>query len=228
MMSVPFRRHVIAATLVLLALGAFPLAAQDYPSKNIRVIVPFPAGGGTDVVARVVVPKIAEQLKHTMYVDNIGGASGSLGHEAVARAAPDGYTLLLATASTIATNPLISKVPWNPVNDFTPIGMITVDPMPLVVTPSLPTKNIQELIALAKAKPDTLTRVFRHRLGAASCRRVAQGPGRDQDAARAVQGRRSSTERPDRRACLADVQLAWRDRRARGVGADSADRIRRA
>jgi tripartite-type tricarboxylate transporter receptor subunit TctC len=151
------RRALIAATVTLGVFVASPVVADDYPSKNIRIVVPFPAGGGTDVVARVVVPKLAEELKHTVYIDNIGGASGSLGHEAVARAAPDGYTLLLATASTIATNPLISKVPWDPVKDFSPIGMVSVDPMPLVVTPSLPVNNVQELIALAKAKPDSLT-----------------------------------------------------------------------
>ncbi|MBI2958762.1 MAG: tripartite tricarboxylate transporter substrate binding protein, partial [Betaproteobacteria bacterium] len=147
--------HVAAAALI--ALGAAPLAAQDYPAKTIRVVVPFPPGGGTDVVARVVVQKLSEALKNPVIVDNVAGASGSIGHEAVARAAADGYTLLMATASTIATNPLVSKVPWDPLKDFTPIAMIVVDPMPLVVTPSLPAKNVKELIALAKQKPGALT-----------------------------------------------------------------------
>jgi tripartite-type tricarboxylate transporter receptor subunit TctC len=149
-----FARIAVAA---LLALGAGPLAAQDYPVKTIRVVVPFPPGGGTDVVARVVVQKLAEALKQAVIVDNVAGASGAIGHEAVARAAADGYTLLMATASTIATNPLVSKVPWDPLKDFTPIAMIVVDPMPLVVTPSLPAKNVKELIALAKQNPGKLT-----------------------------------------------------------------------
>ena len=151
------RRLLVAGAAALLALGAAPLAAQDYPSKNIRVVVPFPPGGGTDVVARIVVEKLTEALRHPVIVDNIAGASGSIGHDAVARAAPDGYTLLVATGSTIATNPLVSKVPWDPVKDFTPIGMLVVDPMPLVLHPSVPAKNVRELIALAKAKPGALT-----------------------------------------------------------------------
>jgi tripartite-type tricarboxylate transporter receptor subunit TctC len=151
------RRHVIASALALASIGSSRAFAQDYPSKNIRVVVPFPPGGGTDVVARIVVQRLAETLKNTVYVDNIGGASGSLGHEAVARAAPDGYTLLMATASTIVTNPLVSKVPWDPVKDFTPIAMLAVDPMPLVLNPSVPADNVQELIALAQKEPGKLT-----------------------------------------------------------------------
>ena len=149
-------RIVLAGVAALIALGVSPLAAQDYPTRTIRMVVPFPAGGGTDTVARIVAQKLGEALKHTVIIDNIGGASGALGHEAVARAAADGYTLLLATASTIATNPLVSKVSWDPVKDFTPVAMIVVDPMPLVLNPSVPAKNVKELIALAKSKPGTL------------------------------------------------------------------------
>jgi tripartite-type tricarboxylate transporter receptor subunit TctC len=145
------------AAFGLAALGPAPLAAQDYPNRTIRLVVPFPAGGGTDTVARVLAQKLNEAVKQTVIVDNVGGASGAIGHEQVARAAPDGYTLLLATASTIATNPLISKVSWHPVNDFSPIAMVVVDPMPLVVAPSLPAKTVPELIALAKQKPGELS-----------------------------------------------------------------------
>jgi tripartite-type tricarboxylate transporter receptor subunit TctC len=157
MMSSASRRQVIAGALALASAGTSRALAQDYPSKNIRVVVPFPPGGGTDVVARIIVQKLGEALKNTVYIDNIGGASGSLGHEAVARAAPDGYTLLMATASTMATNPLVSKVPWNPVKDFTPVAMLVVDPMPLVLNPSVPANTVQELIALAKKEPGKLT-----------------------------------------------------------------------
>jgi tripartite-type tricarboxylate transporter receptor subunit TctC len=153
------RRRVLlaAASTILLTLAPLPAAAQDWPSKNIRLVVPFPAGGGTDTVARVLAQKLNEALKQTVIVDNVGGASGAIGHEQVARAAPDGHTILLATASTISTNPLISKVTWHPVNDFTPVAMVVVDPMPLVVAPSLPVKTVPELIALAKQKPGELT-----------------------------------------------------------------------
>jgi tripartite-type tricarboxylate transporter receptor subunit TctC len=153
------RRFALRSLIVAagLAFAVTPLAAQDYPSRNIRLVVPFPAGGGTDAVARILVPKLSEALKHTVYIDNIGGASGSIGHETVARAQPDGYTLLMATASTIATNPLISKVPWDPVKSFTPVSMLVVDPLPLVLNPAVPANNVKELIALAKAKPGELT-----------------------------------------------------------------------
>jgi len=146
---------LLAAACALLVTS--PLVAQDYPSRNIRLVVPFPAGGGTDTVARILAPKLGEALKQTIIIDNVGGASGSIGHEAVARAPADGYTLLMATASTIATNPLISKVPWDPVKSFTPVSMLVVDPMPLIVSLSVPAGNVAELVALAKSKPGALT-----------------------------------------------------------------------
>jgi tripartite-type tricarboxylate transporter receptor subunit TctC len=148
---------LFAVAAACLTLAITPLAAQDYPARNIRLIVPFPAGGGTDTVARILVPKLSDALKQTIIIDNIGGASGSIGHEAVARAQADGYTLLMATASTIATNPLISKVPWDPIKSFTPVSMLVVDPMPLILNPSVPASNVSELVALAKSKPGELT-----------------------------------------------------------------------
>jgi tripartite-type tricarboxylate transporter receptor subunit TctC len=156
--SLPLARFFVVA-LVVSALIALPEAganAQEYPNKTIRLVVPFPAGGGTDTVARIVAQKLGQTLRQTVIVDNIGGASGALGHEAVARAPADGYTLLMATASTIATNPLVSKVSWDPVKDFAPVAMLVVDPMPLVVHPSVPAKNVKELIALAKERPGAL------------------------------------------------------------------------
>ena len=156
MHSPRFRQWLLTMSAVL-TLGLASADAQDYPARSIRMVVPFPAGGGTDTVARLVAQRLGDAFKQTVVVDNIGGASGALGHEAVARAAPDGYTLLAATASTIATNPLVSKVSWDPVVDFTPIAMLTIDPMPLVVHPALPVRNVRELIALAREKPGTLT-----------------------------------------------------------------------
>jgi tripartite-type tricarboxylate transporter receptor subunit TctC len=149
--------RAIVATAALVLLGPLAASAQDYPSRNIRLVVPFPAGGGTDALARLLVQRMSDALKQTIIIDNIGGASGSLGHEAVARAQPDGHTLLMATASTIATNPLISKVPWDPVKSFTPIAMLTLDPLPLILNPAVPVSNVRELVALAKEKPGTLT-----------------------------------------------------------------------
>ena len=153
----PFGWLSAIAAAACVMLGSPATSAQEYPSRNIRLVVPFPAGGGTDTVARILVQKMSDALKQTIIIDNVGGASGSLGHEAVARAQPDGHTLLMATASTIATNPLISKVPWDPVKSFTPIAMLTIDPLPLVLNPSVPASNVRELVALAKEKPGGLT-----------------------------------------------------------------------
>ena len=125
-------------------------AASGWSFPSRRAAAPTRSRASSD-------PKLSEALKQTVIIDNIGGASGSLGHEAVARAAADGYTLLMATASTIATNPLISKVPWDPVKSFTPVSMLVVDPMPLILNPSLPANNVKELVALAKSKPGELT-----------------------------------------------------------------------
>jgi tripartite-type tricarboxylate transporter receptor subunit TctC len=155
--SVFHRALRISAAATYIALALAPAAAEDYPSHNIRLIVPFPAGGGTDIAARVIMPKLGEALKQTIVIDNVGGASGSIGHEMVARAPADGYTLLMATASTMATNPLIDKVPWDPVKSFTPISMLIVDPLPLILNPAVPANNVKELIALAKSEPGQLT-----------------------------------------------------------------------
>ena len=153
------RRAILQSALLAAGcvLAGQPAFAQDYPSRNIRLVVPFPAGGGTDTVARILAGKLGDALKTTIIIDNVGGASGSIGHDAVARAQPDGYTLLMATASTIATNPVISKVPWDPVKSFTPVSMLVVDPLPLILNPQVPAGNVRELVALAKEKPGTLT-----------------------------------------------------------------------
>jgi len=143
-----------AAASVLLSPHT-PLAAQSdrYPERPIRLIQPFPAGGGADVAARYLAPLLTERLGQSVVVDNRGGAGGAIGTELAARATPDGYTLLMSTASTIVINPLINKVAFDPEKDFDAIASIAVIPLVLVVHPTVPAKSVQDLIRLAKAQP---------------------------------------------------------------------------
>jgi len=146
-------------TLAGLALGCAlacdPGAAQEsYPSKPVRIVVSFAAGGPTDQVARVMSAKLTELLGQTFLVENKTGAGGNLGAAEVARAAPDGYTLLMATVSTHAINPgLYKNMPYDPVKDFAPVGQVGVTPCVLAVHPSLPVTDVKQLIALLKANP---------------------------------------------------------------------------
>lgn len=129
-------------------------AADTYPSRPVRMICPSVPGGTTDLAARIVAQKLSEDWKQQVVVDNRGGASGVIGTELAARAASDGYTLLLGTMSTHAVNPAFSKhVPYDPVKDFTPVSLVVSAPQMLAVHPSLPAKSAKDLIALAKAKP---------------------------------------------------------------------------
>ncbi|CAN7770078.1 tripartite tricarboxylate transporter substrate binding protein [Variovorax sp. LjRoot84] len=152
-------RKLIAAVSALglagpLALALAPAQAADYPDKPIRLITPFPPGGGTDAVARIVGDKLAELLGQAVVVDNKGGAGGSLGTEQAARAAPDGYTLVLGSSATHAVNPsLYSKLGYDPIADFAPVSPVASTPLLLMVSPSMQVKNVAELIALAKTKP---------------------------------------------------------------------------
>ena len=131
--------------------------AQAYPAKPIRIIVPFSAGGGTDIVARAVAQKLNESWGQPVIVDNRVGASGMIGAEAVAKSPADGTTLLMASPAEIAVNHhLYSKVSYNPERDFAPITLVAVTPLVVAVYSALPAKSIQELVALAKAKPGTL------------------------------------------------------------------------
>ena len=142
---------VLAAVVVM----ASPAAAQSvrYPTRPVRMIVPLPPGGSTDILARIVAQKFTDGLGKTVIVDNRPGTGTSLGNELVARATPDGYTLLFASAS-IATNvPLYPKLPFHPVRDYTPIGTVGQSFYVLIVQPSLGINSAQELIAMAKAKP---------------------------------------------------------------------------
>jgi tripartite-type tricarboxylate transporter receptor subunit TctC len=153
------KRRVVPCTLALAAsLLAPPTFAQGYPNQAVKLVVPFVAGGGVDVAARIIAPKLAEELGQPVVIENRGGAGGALGAAAVAQAAPDGYTILFGTASTHGTNPAIyAKLPYDPVRDFTPIIICTTSPSLLVVPPTLPVKSAAELIALARSKPGELS-----------------------------------------------------------------------
>jgi tripartite-type tricarboxylate transporter receptor subunit TctC len=129
-------------------------AQEHYPSKSVRMVVPFAAGGPTDTVARVVGAKMADLLGHPFVVENRAGAGGNLGADVVARSAPDGYTVLMGTVSTHAINPgLYKKIPYDPVRDFAPVGQVGVTPILLAVHPSVPARDVQGLIALIRANP---------------------------------------------------------------------------
>jgi len=143
----------------LIALFAWcsQLFAQAYPGKPVRIIVPYSAGGGTDIVARAVGQKLSEAWGQSVIVDNRAGASGMIGAEAVAKAPADGYTLLMATPPEVAVNHhLYSKISYRPERDFAPITLIAVTPLVIAVHPGVPARNMQQLVALAKAKPGTL------------------------------------------------------------------------
>ena len=129
--------------------------ARDYGSRPIRLIVPVPPGGSTDIVARIIAAGLVESSGFRVVVDNRGGAGGVIAADMVARAAPDGYTLLFAYAS-FTTTPFLGKVPYDPYRDFSPITLAAVNPLLLVVNPSLPVTNVKDLIALAKSRPKGL------------------------------------------------------------------------
>ena len=130
--------------------------AADYPTKPIRLIVPWPPGGGTDVFARVIGQKLSESVGYTVVVDNRPGASGNIGAEMVAKSPADGYTIMLATI-TLATNPSMYKsLGFDPIKDFAPITLVAGVPHVLVVSPSLPVNSVKDLVALAKAEPGKL------------------------------------------------------------------------
>ncbi len=147
-------RFVAAASFALLA-GAGACHAQDYPSRPIRLVVPFPPGGPNDFVARAIGQKLSESLGQPVVVDFRGGAAGNIGTDTVAKAAPDGYTLLI-TSSGFAIAPATTKLPFDPIRDFAPISQTTAGHDVLIVNPALPVKSVKELIALAKQKPGKL------------------------------------------------------------------------
>ena len=145
--------HLILAVIIALVSSAAALA-QSFPNKPIRLIVPFPPGGPTDIVARPLAQLLGEALKQPVVIENKGGAGGSIGADLVAKSAPDGYTLFMATVGTHAINAaLYRKLPYDPVKDFTPIALVASAPVAVVVNPAAQIGSVQDLIAQAKANP---------------------------------------------------------------------------
>lgn len=144
----------VAILGLVVSVGA---VAQDYPSKPLRLIVPFPPGGVTDIVARAVAAKLAIELGQSVVVENRAGASGVIGAEAGARSPADGYTLVMGNISTLAINPVtFAKLPYDPIASFDPISMVAIQPLIVAVHPSLPVKSLSELVQYAKSQPGKL------------------------------------------------------------------------
>ncbi len=147
----------VAAALPVV-LGAPVLAQDSYPVKPVRFIVPYPPGGSSDVLARVIGQKLTDALGRQVVVENRPGATGNIGHELVAKAPPDGYTLLLTTKSQLVNNPyLFKKLPFDPLNDFSLLSLIATAGHVLVVHPAVPARSVKELVALAKSRPGKLS-----------------------------------------------------------------------
>lgn len=157
-MKISVARSIAAAFgFVLALLGAAGAMAQGYPTKPIRMIVPYPPGGPTDVQARVVAQKLGELLGQPVVIENRGGAGGMLGSAVVAKSEPDGYTLLMGASGPQAIGPLMAKEPpYDPVKDFTPLSLVSYSPLLLVTHPKLQTRSVRDVIALAKQKPGKL------------------------------------------------------------------------
>ena len=145
---------IAAACCVWCVVGV--AAAQNYPTKTIRIIVPYPAGGASDILARLLSAKLNDVFGQTLIVDNRPGANGNIGADLVAKSPPDGYTLLLADLGALTISPSIYKLPFDVVKDFAPVTMVTYSPHLLAVHPAVPVKTVKELVALAKSKPGLL------------------------------------------------------------------------
>ncbi|HXX85881.1 MAG TPA: tripartite tricarboxylate transporter substrate binding protein [Casimicrobiaceae bacterium] len=142
---------------LVLVVVAFSAWAQAYPNHSIRLVVPFPAAGTTDILARLVAQRLTETMGQSVVVDNRPGAAGNIGSDVVAKAPADGYTLLMCTVSTHAINPnLYAKIPFDHIRDFAPVILVAAVPNVLVVNPSLPVYTVADLIKLAKSKPGTI------------------------------------------------------------------------
>ena len=155
------------AAALLLTLAAPGAWSQAYPSKPIKLISPYPPGGGTDAAARIIAQALGDQMGQQVVVDTRGGASGLIGTELAAKSAPDGYTIVLGNVAPLAILPAsTSKLPYDPIRDFSPISLVALSDYVLTVHPSLPAKSVKELLALAKANPDKLTYASSGNLGA--------------------------------------------------------------
>jgi tripartite-type tricarboxylate transporter receptor subunit TctC len=150
----PISRYLLCLFFVVQGLGAF---AQAWPTKPIKIIVPYPPGGTSDILARSVGQKLAESLGQPFVIENKPGATGNIGADFVAKSPPDGYTLLLADIGSLAIAPSVTAaLPFDPVKDFAPVVMVAYSPHVLAVHPSVPASNVKELVAFLKAKPDSL------------------------------------------------------------------------
>jgi tripartite-type tricarboxylate transporter receptor subunit TctC len=148
--------RLVCSVAVLGAVPAGIHAQQPYPAKPIRMIVPFAPGGNTDIIARIVAPKMSENLGQQIIIDNRGGAGSIIGSEIAAKSPPDGYTLLMASAGHVINPAMVKKLPYDSIKDFAPISIVADVPTAFVVHPSLPVKNVKEFIALARARPGQL------------------------------------------------------------------------
>ncbi len=150
-------RHLAPALTAALLAFCSALGAQTFPDKPVRIVVPFGTGSAVDTIARVVGAQVAEQIGQPVIIDNRTGANGIIAAEAVARSAPDGYTLFMPNDGMMAANPaMYAKLPYDPLKDFLPVTLFSTVPLVLVVNPSVPAKNLAEFVALAKAKPDSI------------------------------------------------------------------------
>src|SRR6185295_4113463 len=150
--------RIAFAAIVAIGCVAGNAQAQDYPTQPVKLVVPFPAGGGTDALARWFAKGLEQRFGQPFVVENRAGAGTTLGAGYVATQPPDGYTIMLGTSSTYSIAPNVyKKVPFDPVKDFSPIGLIAEVPFVLVVNPSLPVKSVIDLVALAKSKPGELS-----------------------------------------------------------------------
>jgi tripartite-type tricarboxylate transporter receptor subunit TctC len=148
------RASTLAAALVSIGFAAHPLSAQDFPTRPVTIIVPSTAGGGTDIIARIIGDALSKQLGQAFVIENRPGAGSLVGTVAAANAAPDGYTLLAGLNANMAVNPsLFAKLPYDPIRDFAPVAMLADYPFVVVVSKSLPASSIKQLIALARSKP---------------------------------------------------------------------------
>ena len=153
------RRGFVVATLAaaLATITSGTVQAQGYPQRPIRMVVPFAPGGATDIIARIVAQKLSERLGQSVVVDNRPGAGTTIGNAEVAKAKPDGYTLLFAPTPFVISQVIYPSLPYDPRKDFAPVSLLAVSPFILVVNPAVPATSVAELVALAKAKPGTLS-----------------------------------------------------------------------
>ena len=144
--------HVLLAAMLLLS-GIQASSAQHYPTRPVRVVVGFPAGGPTDVIARMVAQKLSDKLGQQFFVENVGGAGGNTAAGQVARATPDGYTIMAISTGFVVNPSLYAKVPYDPIKDFAPVTLVAVSPNVVVVNPAVPAKSLPELVQLIKNNP---------------------------------------------------------------------------